>query len=333
MKFGIRLPNSGPLANRKNIVEVADEAEKLGFHSLWQNDHIVWGTEQHRTHLSSGSAEALQQRQSPNFFESVTTLSYLAGRLRKINVGVAVLVLPLRNLVVIAKELANLDVLSEGRLILGVAPGAPKITEPEFAAVGVPYNERGKITDEYINAIRRIWSDDLPSFSGKYVAFKQVEIFPKPVQRPPKILIGGGERGISPRALKRVVELGDGWIPAYLTPDEISEGRMKISEEARRTGRDPKSFMISHETFALIHNDSDKASQLSKSTLLTSFVSQEEGEKRTLIGNPKVVTDRLRKYKEVGADMTELKFIYPDIPSLLEMMTLFMNEVAPSFEK
>ncbi len=88
------------------------------------HDHILWGTEQHRTHLSAGSAEALEEFQRPNFYESITTLSYIAGRTSNVKLGVAVLVLPLRNPVVVAKQLANLDLLSEGRLILGVAPGS-----------------------------------------------------------------------------------------------------------------------------------------------------------------------------------------------------------------
>ncbi len=136
MKFGIRLPNSGPLATRKNIVEVADSAERLGFESVWVHDHILWGTEQHRTHLSAGSAEALDESQKPNFYESITTLSYIAGRTSNVKLGIAVLVLPLRNPLVVAKQLANVDVLSEGRLIVGVAPGAPSITRHEFEAVG-----------------------------------------------------------------------------------------------------------------------------------------------------------------------------------------------------
>src|SRR5579872_1038919 len=222
MQFGVRLPNSGPFANRSNIVEVARSAEALGFHSIWVHDHILWGSEQHRTHLSAGSAEALNQAQRPNFFESITTLSYLAGMTKRVKLGIAVLVLPLRNPLVVAKELANLDVLSEGRLLVGVAPGAPKITKPEFDAVGAVYEERGRITDDYLVAIRKLWNEEYPTKEGKYSHFKEVQMFPKPAQKNLKILVGGGERGISERALRRVVEFGDGWIPAYLTPEEAA---------------------------------------------------------------------------------------------------------------
>ena len=108
--------------------------------------------------------------------------------------GVAVLVLPLRNPLVLGKQLANLDVLSEGRLIVGVAPGAPNITKHEFEAVGVDYEQRGKITDEYISALKKIWNENLPTFSGAFLNFSDAQIFPKPLQKNLKILIGGGER-------------------------------------------------------------------------------------------------------------------------------------------
>ncbi|MDA4111674.1 MAG: TIGR03619 family F420-dependent LLM class oxidoreductase [Thaumarchaeota archaeon] len=330
MKFGARIPNSGPLASRDNVVRVGDEAQKLGFHSLWVHDHIVWGTEQHRTHLSAGSAEALNEIQHPNFFESITTLSYLTGRLKEIKIGIAVIVLPLRNPVVLAKQLAILDVMSEGKLMIGVAPGASNITRPEFEAVGVPYDERGKITDEYIRAIRTIWNEDLPSFSGKYINFEKIQIFPKPRQNPLKILIGGSERGISPRALRRVVELGDGWIPAYLTADEIAQGMQDITEASQKQGRVFDGFLVSHELFTLVNENSLRAHDLAKKSLLTNFATFEEAEKRSLVGTPEEIIEKVRRYSKAGVDITELKFVYSDIPAMLEMMQLYSDKIIPA---
>lgn len=332
MKFGVRLPNSGPLANKANIVEVAEEADRLGFHSIWVHDHILWGSEQHRTHLSAGSAEALNEAQKPNFYESITTLSYLAGRTKDVKLGIAVLVLPLRNPVVAARQLANLDVLSGGRLIIGVAPGAPNITKSEFEAVGVPYDERGKITDEYIQAIKNIWSQNLPNFIGKYTNFKEVQLFPKPSQRDLPILIGGGERGISPRALRRVVELGDGWIPAYLTPEEIRDGISKIEQSSIEHKRREKKYLIAHEMFTLLDQNSEKATNSASKSLGSNFASVEEGLRRSLVGEPREIAEKLKAYEDAGVDLTELKFIYSDIPSLLEMMELFSEQILPSFE-
>ncbi len=335
MQFGVRLPNSGPLATRENIIQVAAEVERLGFHSIWVHDHILWGSEQHRTHLSAGSAEALSESQKPNFYESITTLSYIAGRTSRVKLGIAVLVLPLRNPVVVAKQLANLDVMSQGRLILGIAPGAPNITKPEFEAVGAPYEERGKVTDEYIQAVRNIWQQNLATFSGRYVSFKEAQMFPKPLQRIPPILIGGGERGISPRALRRVVELGDGWIPAYLTPDEVRDGFTKIKQSStsalEQQGSNRKEYLIVHEMFTSISDNPEKATSSASKSLGSNFTSVEEGLRRSLVGNSNEIVQKLKSYEEAGVDITELKFIYTDIPSLLEMMELFSKEALPRF--
>ena len=332
MKFGVRLPNSGPLANRNNIVQVADQAEKLGFHSVWVHDHILWGTEQHRTHLSAGSAEALEESQRPNFYESITTLSYIAGRTSSVKLGVAVLVLPLRNPVVAAKQLANLDILSGGRLMVGVAPGAPNLTTHEFEAVGVDYEKRGKITDEYISVLKKLWKDNLPSFSGSFTSFKEAQMFPKPSQKDLKVLIGGGERGISSRALRRVVERGDGWIPAYLTPEEIREGRSQLKEKLPSVGREVSELTIVHEMFTTINEKDELAVASASRSLSTNFSSVDEGLRRSLVGTPKELVKRLEQYASAGVDVTELKFVYTDIPLLIDMMELFASEVLPSFQ-
>jgi len=303
----------------------------LGFHSAWVHDHVLWGTEQHRTHLSAGSAEALDESQRPNFYESITTLSYIAGRTSRVKLGVAVLVLPLRNPLIVAKQLANLDVLSEGRLMIGVAPGAPNITKQEFEAVGVDYERRGKITDEYISVLKELWTENLPSFSGSYSKFVEAQMFPKPAQKNMKILIGGGERGISPRALRRVVELGDGWIPAYLTPEEAREGITRIDNEFQVRGRDIREMMVVHEMFTAIGQDSAQVRSSASKSLSTNFVTAEEGLKRSLVGTPRELVERLELYSSAGVSATELKFVYSDIPSLLEMMQLFADEVLPSF--
>ncbi len=331
MKFGVRLPNSGPLANRSNIIQVAKKAESLGYHSIWVHDHILWGTEQHRTHLSAGSAEALDESQKPNFYESITTLSYLAGLTSRVKLGISVLVLPLRNPLVVAKQLANLDVLSEGRLIVGVAPGASIITKGEFDAVGSSYEQRGKITDDYIIAMKKLWNDNLPSHQGKYSSFKEVQMFPKPVQKHLKVLVGGGERGISERALGRVVELGDGWIPAYLTPNELSDGISMVKKAVSAVKKDPSEYVFAHEMFAALDENATEARELASKSLSTNFSSVEEGMKRSLVGNPEEIRSKLGQYERSGVNLTELKFVYPNLPSLLEMMELFADKILSTF--
>ena len=333
VKFGVRLPNSGPLAAADSILKSAEVAEKLGYDSVWVHDHIIWGTEQHRGHLSSGSAEALKSAQPPNFYECLTTLATIAGRTNSVKLGVAVVILPLRNPVVFAKQTSVIDVLSGGRLLVGVAPGAPKITEKEFDTIGVDYHKRGKITDDYIQAVRKLWTEPLPTYEGKFTSFREVQMFPKPIQKPhPPILIGGGERGLSDIAMKRVVGLGNGWIPAYLTEAELEQGAKQLREGAKKAGRGSEKFIVGLEMFTGL-GPSDEASRNTFSATLTkNFVSVEEGMKRSLVGTSKTITRRMEAYANAGLDYVELKFMYSTIPEFHEKMETFAKDVLPSFK-
>jgi len=328
----LRLPNSGPLASPDSIIRSAEKAETLEFDSVWVHDHITWGTEQHRGHLSSGSAEALTSAQLPNFYESLTTLAVLAGATKKVKLGVAVVIIPLRNPVVLAKQTAVLDVLSGGRLLLGVAPGAPKITEPEFSAVGVDYHERGRITDDYLKAMQVLWTQPLATYDGEYISFKEAQMFPKPLQKPwPPVLVGGGERGLSSRALRRVLELGNGWIPAYLTEDELEVGIKQLHEGARAAGRGNEKFIIGLEMFVGIGSSDNEATAANSASLTKSFSSVEEGERRSLIGTTRTIADKVERYEKTGLDYFEFKFIYPTIRDFHRMMEVFAADVMPSF--
>ncbi|MGP8071299.1 MAG: LLM class flavin-dependent oxidoreductase [Candidatus Bathyarchaeia archaeon] len=332
VEFGVRLPNSGPLAAADSILKSAEVAEKLGFNSVWVHDHITWGTEQHRGHLSSGSAEALKSAQLPNFYECLTTLATIAGRTNSVKLGVAVVILPLRNPVVFAKQTSVLDVLSGGRLLVGVAPGAPKITEKEFETVDVDYHKRGKITDDYIRAVKKLWTEPLSTYDGKFISFNDVQMFPKPLQKPhPPILIGGGERGLSEIALKRVVGLGNGWIPAYLTEDELEKGTKQLHEGTKKSGRGDEKFIIGLEMFTGLGPSDDAARDTYAATLTKNFVSVEEGMKRSLVGTSKTITNRMETYANAGLDYVELKFMYATVSEFHKAMHTFAKDVIPSF--
>jgi len=313
-------------------LRTAETAEKLGYDSVWVHDHIVWGSEEHRTHLSSGSAEALQSNQRPNFYESLTTLATVAGRTEHVKLGVAVVVLPLRNPVVFAKQASTIDVLSKGRLVLGVAAGAPKVTEKEFVAVGVEYHKRGKILDDYIRALKKLWAEPLSTYHGEFVSFDNVQMFPKPLQRPhPPILIGGGERGPSEAAMKRVLAIGNGWIPAYLTEAELESGRKSLEQGKKEAGRADEKFIIGLEMFTGLSRSEDAARQAYSRTLMKNFSSLEEGLNRSLVGTPKAILQRLEAYRRAGLDYVELKFMYPGVAELHEMMREFAKDIVPSF--
>jgi probable F420-dependent oxidoreductase len=209
MQFGVMLPHRWLYAAGSTIADFAHEAEALGYTSLWVTDHIIvpsYRTE--RGHI---------------FYEALTTLAYVSSIATHCRLGVAVLALPPRNPVLVAKQVATLDALSEGRVSLGVGTGW---IEEELHYLGASWPQRGHMLDEAIQVLRTLWSDEVAqSFQGRYTAFTDIACFPKPVQSGgPKVLIGG----MTTPSLRRVATLGDGWIPWAVTPQELKEGVARI---------------------------------------------------------------------------------------------------------
>ena len=328
--FGIRVPVSGPLASAENIVQAAREAESLGFDTIWVHDQLVWSQEQNSHHVSSGSVEAVVPGRNPDFYESITTLGYLAGVTQRIKLGVAVVVLPLRNPVVLAKQLLNLDVFSKGRLVLGVGAGAPLVGKT-FQTVGVPFEKRGEITDDYLRALLAIFSQQQQksSYAGKYSNFSDVEIFPKSIQRPhPPIIVGG-----IGRALRRTAEFGDGWIPANISAEKVELGIAKIKSMAARRGRKIEELIVGNEIFASVDRDSETARRNASATIASYARSIGRGsEDVTLLGSTSEVSEKIERYHDSGVNMFELKFIYKDMSSFLSQMRLFSSEILRSFK-
>ena len=163
--------------------------------------------------------------------DPAVALAYVAAHTERLRLGTGIIILPQRNPVVLAKELASVDVLSEGRLMVGIGAG---YLEPEFAAVGAPFTGRGARTDEYIDAMRALWSQDAPSFQGRYASFSGVDAHPRPVQKPgPPIVVGG----TSPGALRRAVSRGNGWYGFFTDLDhtrQALEGLEKARSEVER---------------------------------------------------------------------------------------------------
>jgi alkanesulfonate monooxygenase len=198
------------------LVEYGLKMEQLGFDSLWVWDHVLLGVE-------------------PNFpiIEALTLLTAIAARTKKMKLGTGVLVLPLRNPVLLAKQLSSMDLLSEGRLIMGLASGWYK---REFDAVGVPFEQRGKIMDENLEILTRFWTE--PMVKGQYAYHKIPAgvMYPKPVQKPrPPILIGG----YVDRVLKRAAVAGDGWLTYFYRPESFAKSWAKIRDFAKEAGKDP----------------------------------------------------------------------------------------------
>jgi len=207
------MPSAGAL------VDYGVRVEELGYDSVWVWDHMLLGVE-------------------PNFpvIDSLTTLTAIAARTRRIKMGTGILVLPLRNAVALAKQLSSMDQLSEGRLVMGMASGWYK---REFDALGIPFEKRGKIMDENLEVLRRLWSEAL--VTGEYPHYKlsKAVMYPKPAQKQIPILIGGYVDAV----LKRAAVSGDGWLTYFYRPTDFKKSWDKILSFAKEAGKDPSKVL------------------------------------------------------------------------------------------
>ena len=335
-EFGIRVPNSGPLSSKENIVKAAQNSEELGFDTVWLHDHVVWSSEMHRHHISSGATEAITDAQEANFFECMTTMSYLAAKTKDIQIGVACLVMPLRNPIYAAKQCATLDHLCDGRLLVGVGLGSKATRESsEFDVFEVPIKGRGNRTDEYIEAMKAIWTQPMASYEGKYLKFDNAEIHPKPVQKPhPPVWVGGW----MDQAAVRAGRYGEGWIPGWLSPKEMARGCEILRNTAEDAGRDPAGIKIAVEKLAAIARTRDEAMTLALPTIRESSHTYERDVDniqfaldRHIIGSVDDVRRRIDEFIEAGVQHFELKLIYPDMDTMYKEMLLWSEEIIPHY--
>lgn len=304
MKFGVQLPHFGPRASAAGAVAAATRVEELGFDSVWTGDHVVYPAD-------------LVERFGAQYSESVTTLAFAAARTRRVRVGTCVLVLPYRNPLVLSKQLATLDVLSGGRLTVGV--GAGWLPE-EFRALGAAFAERGAMTDEAIRIMRALWSEDRARFSGRFFEFGDLLFAPRPL-RPPPVWVGGA----SARSMRRAAELGDGWIPVWhppsgrgLSPGARREKIDALREAAGRVGRP-----ITHEVGGLMP--------------LAIVDRAPAGDPQPLIGTPEALAAMLREYAAAGLDHVVLNPFYGVPPALMptdlgafdRLLARFARDVRP----
>jgi probable F420-dependent oxidoreductase len=314
MKIGLQPPTSGPLARPELMAELAETADRLHFHSLYVTDHVVIPAEVQSRYPYNASG-VLAARPDDPYFEPITLMSFLAARTTHLRLGTSVLVLPYRNPVLVAKQLACVDALSNGRLILGIGTGW---MEEEFRILGAPsFAERGAITDEYIEVFRKMWRENRPSFEGKYVSFPALGVNPKPAQPAGiPILVGGHARP----AIRRAARLGDGWMPLKLSTDELSDALAYLREHAEKAGRDPASLLISLRL------------GLRLTTSATERRDGEENMETALVGAPRDVMATIEKYRDLG--VTEMAFDFRTCQNedeLRETVTLCGEFLVPAF--
>jgi probable F420-dependent oxidoreductase len=287
-------------------LELAAYAETLGFDTLWSGEHIAF-------HIPTTDA--------------MTTMAAVAARTSRIGIGVGAVLLPLRPAAVIAKAATTLDIISGGRLRLGVGVGGeyPK----EFEAVGVPLKERGRRADEAIAIMRALWAPGAASYQGRFVQFEDIRMEPKPVQPGgPPILVGGR----SERAIRRAATLGDGFMPYMYTPRQYAEARQRLFQYAAEAGRDPADFSVPMYQFIYTAETDDQARDILATRLQQTY---QQSFTRLLsthctVGTPETCRASLQAYVDAGAREFVLSPPITSPHELRQQLDLYATDILPA---
>ena len=289
MKIGVSLLNNWGIADVHALVDLAGRAEELGVDSVWTHDHVF------------NVAHVLERIGNRPYYEPLALLSYVAACTTRVRLGTSVLVLPYHNAIRLAKTAATLDVLSRGRLILGVGVGA---VENEMEAMGSPFKERGALTDESIAVMRTLWRDEDPRFDGRYYRFAEMKFSPKPVQQPIPLVIGG----VSRPAIRRAARLGDGWQPLGLSPDALSQGMAELRDELRACGRDAAQVPVS----------------------LALSLAEARPRRHALGTEPREVLENARAFAALGLDTLIISATTSDVGEARAALEMIGREVVPA---
>jgi probable F420-dependent oxidoreductase len=318
MKYGFTLPGRGPLATPEHLTTMAKRGEELGYDSLSIGDHIVIPNSISSPYPYTEGGE-FPGAGSGEFLEQLSVLSFIAGQTQKIRLVTSVIIVPHRNPLVAAKVLATLDVLSKGRLIVGVGVGWMR---EEFEALGLPpFEQRGAVTDEYLRAFKELWTSDSPTFAGKYCGFSDITFLPKPVQQPhPPIWVGGESR----RAIRRAARLCNAWYPIGSNPqfpmgepEQLAEGMQRLANYARQAGRDPSEVEVVYRTHHYEVKPEGTAASGAGRSLFTGTADQ--------------VAADVRQYEEMGVGYLVVDFarMSSTLDEMLRNMEDTANRVLP----
>jgi probable F420-dependent oxidoreductase len=315
-----------PFSEPEAVIRIAQHAEKLGYHSVWGNDHM---TTQNYVRAEFPVA--------PRFWEPLMTYAFVAAATKTLRFGTGLLVLPMRrDIVVTAKQIATLDHFSGGRLEIGIGIGAYR---EEFEALNPDERmQRGAIVDEGLQALDLLFRERVASFDGKYYKFRDVELAPKPLQKKLPIYVGGNNTN----NIRRVVQYGaDGWLPAGVPLERLRTDVKLLNELAAKAGRDPKTIAVAPQY--VVHVGKTRAGALARfrasqmnahMTSLRKSTLKEQGtlshEDINLIGTPAEIVERALAFKAAGVThLLGLYFAASSVPELLDQMQMFAEEVTP----
>lgn len=349
-QFGVRIPVAGVLSSPQAIRSSAIEAEAVGFDTLWVHDYLIWNKVLDSVHISCGSREAFEAAgpdYPPMFYESLTSLAYCAAVTERIRLGIAVLILPYREPLFTAKQIACIDDLSGGRLDLGIGQGAAKSTlNVDFEVLGVSRATKVSQTREHLEAMQAIWTEESPSHHGRFVNFDDATVYPKPRQQPhPPIWIGGS----ADKSLDMVADYADAWLSCWVTPDQFPVAISDLQTRLASRGRPADALTIGTEIQVLVADTAEEARRQAERTMgafetgyagTTGGFAEDQHSADTLseiwssslIGTPEQVRDQVHEYVDAGCTYFELKFIYHNLDHLFEQWRTFSAVVMPNFK-
>jgi probable F420-dependent oxidoreductase len=296
MKFGVWIPNCRHLATPDIIKTTAVRAEALGYDSVWVSDHVV---------VPHANVDYLGE----GIYDPLVTLAVAAGATSRVRLGTTVLIIPYRNPVVTAKMVSSLDALSGGRVVLGIGAGW---MAAESAMLGVPFAERGAMTDEYLAAMQELWTARAPKFSGKYTQFSGLFFEPKPVKKPhPPIWVGGHSKA----ALRRAARVGAAWHPINRSPAELRAGRAEIARLCQAGGRaTPPGLAVRNDVCVLGPGRTARRSARAG---------------HILAGEPAALVEQIAELGECGVEHLVIEFLSADGGELDAQMSAFAEHVRP----
>jgi probable F420-dependent oxidoreductase len=302
MTYGLSVIVRGDAANRETFDQIAAKAEATGFDTLWASDHLIMPALRVSRYPGRPDGQ-LPDDWKRTYYQPFSVLNYLAAKTSRVRLGTSVLILPMRNPIEVAAQVAELDQLSEGRINFGVGVGW---YQEEFEALGYPFRNRGARTNEGLDLIHALWTKETASFEGPTYRFEGARMGPKPAQHPhPPIYIGGN----SPAAIRRVARYGDVWHPFKVTPEGLAELRPALVDALEAEGRSAENVPIAPK-IALTFQDGPPR----------------EGQAATE-GRPQDIIDALRRFQDAGASEFCFDTMTETLPVALDTMDRFANEV------
>ena len=291
MKIGYSLSNNQGMEDIQGVIDLAVCCEDLGFDSVWASEHVF------------NVSYVYDRIGDKPYYEPLTVLTYVAAKTSTIGLGTSVLVRPYHNPIRLAKVAATLDVRSGGRVMLG---GGGGVIEEELEAMGSPFAERGAITDETIAIMKELWTNEAPSYLGKYHSFSGMKFTPKPVQKPHiPIIIGGTSKA----AIRRAARSGAAWHPTALSPEVLAQGMEYLKEQVVTAGRDPSEVEVS----------------------VSAAIGSTHNHNRYSLGeDPEEVLERAQKYQEMGVGRLVVSPNTRDQSQLRPIMEMLAEVVLPA---